>query len=108
MSVFLLPAYSKQHLQLHPGFQVSTAGALNVGVYEGVATFAQLKQHGDSGLGALEGLDGEMVVFDGKVYQIKNDGVAYPIADDVKTPFAAVTFFRKERPLRLTGRMTYQ
>ncbi len=42
------------------------------------------------------------------VYQIKNDGVAYAVADEMKTPFAVVTFFRNERSLRLSGRTTYQ
>ena len=107
-AVGVLPAYSQQFLQPHPGFQVSTLGALNVGVYEGAATLAELKPHGDFGLGTLEGLDGEMVILNGKFYQIRTDGVAYPLADNSKTPFSAVTFFRRERSLRLTGPMTYR
>lgn len=104
----MLPVYSQQHLQLPLGFQVSTFGALNIGVYEGAATLAELKQHGNFGLGTFEGLDGEMVVLNGKAYQIKMDGVAYPVSDKAKTPFSAVTFFRSERSLRLTGQTTYQ
>ena len=108
LAVSVLPAYSQQFLQPHRGFQVSTLGALNVGVYEGAAKIAELKPHGDFGLGTLEGLDGEMVILNGKFYQIKADGVAYPVADNSKTPFSAVTFFRRERSLRLTGLLTYQ
>lgn len=67
----VLPAYSQQVLQPHLGFQVSILGALNAGLYEGVATFAQLKQHGDFGLGTVDGLDGKMVALDRKFYQIK-------------------------------------
>ena len=93
----VLPVYSQQRLQPHSGFQVSTLGALNVGVYEGATTFAKLKHHGNFGLGTLEGLDGEMVILNGKTYQIKTDGVAYPVADEVKTPFSTVTFFHGER-----------
>lgn len=106
--VSVLPAYSQQVLQTHQGFQVSTLGALNMGVYEGAATFAQLKQHGDFGLGTFEGLDGEMVGLDGKFYQVKSDGVAYPVVDEMKTPLSVVTFFHKERSLRLNGQMNYQ
>jgi acetolactate decarboxylase len=91
------PVSSQQHIQPHSGFQISTAGALNVGVYEGAATLADLKPHGDFGLGTIEGLDGEMVILNGKFYQIKADGVAYPLTDDVTTPFSVVTFFRQER-----------
>jgi acetolactate decarboxylase len=108
LAVSVLPAYSQQSFQPHLGFQVSTLGALNIGVYEGAATLAELKPHGDFGLGTFEGLDGEMVVLNGKFYQIKTDGVAYPVADEVRTPFSAVTFFHGERSLRLTGQMTYQ
>lgn len=104
----VLPAYSQQPLQPHPGFQVSTLGALNVGVYEGAATLGELKRYGDFGLGTFEGLDGEMVVLNGKVYQIKTDGAAYPVVDTVRTPFSAVTFFRRERSLRLAGQLTYE
>ncbi|MBV9385013.1 MAG: acetolactate decarboxylase [Chroococcidiopsidaceae cyanobacterium CP_BM_ER_R8_30] len=106
--VSVLPVYSQQFLQSHTGFQISTLGALNVGVYQGATTIAELKPHGDFGLGTLEKLDGEMVILDGKFYQIKTDGVAYPVTDNSKTPFSAVTFFRRERSLHLTGKMTYQ
>lgn len=108
LAVSVLPASSQQRLQPHLGFQVSTSRALNVGVYEGAATLAELKRYGDFGLGTFEGLDGEMVVLNGKFYQIKTDGVAYPVADEVRTPFSAVTFFRREQSLRLPGQMTYQ
>jgi acetolactate decarboxylase len=108
LALRILPAYSNQILQPQTGFQVSTLTALNAGVYQGSATVAQLKQHGDFGLGTFEGLDGEMVVLNGKVYQIKADGVADAVADNVKTPFYTVTSFRKDRSLPLTGQMTYQ
>ena len=104
----VLPAYSQQVFQHDSGFQVSTFGALNVGVYEGAATLAHLKQHGNFGLGTFEGLDGEMVGLDGKFYQVKTDGVAYPVTNEMKTPFSTVTFFRRERSLRLNGQMNYQ
>jgi acetolactate decarboxylase len=108
LAISVLPAYSKQILQPQTGFQVSTLAALNAGVYQGSATVAQLKQHGDFGLGTFDGLDGEMVVLNGSVYQVKADGVADVVADNVKTPFYTVTSFRKERSLSLTGQMTYQ
>lgn len=107
ISISVLPAYSQQIIQHHQGFQVSTLEALNNGVYEGAANFGELKAQGNFGLGTFEGLDGELVVLDGKFYQIKTDGVAYPVRDEMQTPFASVTFFRRERSLRLSSR-TYQ
>jgi acetolactate decarboxylase len=49
-SINFFPAYAQQKLQRHSGYQVSTLGALNVGVYEGTATIGELKEHGDFGL----------------------------------------------------------
>ncbi len=73
--------------------QVSTIDAILGGVYDGVISYGELRGYGDFGIGTFSGLDGEMLAFDGDYYQIKADGVAYPVADTLKTPFAAVTFF---------------
>lgn len=67
--------------------------ALAEGLYVEDTTIAQLKQHGDFGLGTFNYLDGEMVILDGKVYQIRSDGKVYDVGDDERSPFACVTFF---------------
>jgi len=92
----------------HPGhrntntvFQVSTLGALMEGVYDGDITYGGVKKHGDFGLGTFEHLDGEMVAFDGTVYQIRVDGKVYPVPDAMKTPFAVMTFFEADRTLHV-------
>jgi len=74
-------------------FQTSTFDALDKGVAEGEVTIKNLKQHGDFGIGTFNAVDGEMVVLDGNCYQIKMDGVAYPVDDSMKTPFSFVTSF---------------
>lgn len=56
-------------------------------------TIDQIKEHGDFGLGTFNYLDGEMVILDGEVFQIRSDGKVYAIGDDEKSPFACVTFF---------------
>jgi acetolactate decarboxylase len=78
--------------------QWSTINALLKGHYEGVATLGEIKQHGDFGLGTFEALDGEMILLDGKVYQVDEHGVIREPGDAVRTPFAAVTFFNKGKP----------
>jgi acetolactate decarboxylase len=89
-------------------FQYSTFDALFAGLYEGGLTMAELKKRGDFGLGTFNNLDGEMVVLDGKVYQLKTDGKVYPVADTMKTPLAAVTFFKagQTRPIPKAGNFT--
>lgn len=79
--------------------QVSTIDALLEGVYDGAMTFGELETYGDFGLGTFNALDGEMLAFDGKFYQVKMDGVAYPVPDDMTTPFAVVTFFDEDMSL---------
>ncbi len=78
-------------------FQYSTLGSLMAGVYDGELSFAELKDHGDFGLGTFNTLDGEMIEIDHQIYQVKADGVVYPVADDVKTPFSVVTYFEADQ-----------
>jgi acetolactate decarboxylase len=78
-------------------FQVSTSTALVEGVYGGVVTIAELKQHGSFGLGTFDGLDGEMLALDGHFYQVLGDGTVREARDDARVPFAVVTEFRAER-----------
>lgn len=82
-------------------FQYSTIDALLAGLYDGGLTMAELKKHGDFGLGTFNALDGEMVVLDGQVFQVKSDGMANATEDNVKTPFAAVTFFTPRQSLSI-------
>jgi len=74
-------------------FQTSTISALLEGAYDGQTTVRELKTRGDFGLGTFDALDGEMVVLDGEVYQVRADGRVVVPPDETTTPFAAVTFF---------------
>lgn len=77
--------------------QVSTITALSEGVFEGNLSVGELKKMGDFGLGTFDGLDGEMIELDGNVYQIRDDGIAYPVRNSMKTPFSVVTSFDMDR-----------
>ena len=68
--------------------------ALVEGLYREDTTIADILARGDFGLGTFNDLDGEMVVLDGQVYQLRSDGIAYAVTSDTRTPFACVTFFR--------------
>jgi len=82
-------------------FQVSTSTALVEGVYGGVVTIGELKQHGSFGLGTFDGLDGEMLALDGHFYRVLGDGTVRDAGDDARVPFAVVTEFRAEREFTL-------
>lgn len=82
-------------------FQVSTIDALLQGVFDGFFAFEALKTHGDFGIGTFDSLDGEMVALDGDYYQIKADGVAYPVRDDMTSPFSTVTHFEADQTIEI-------
>jgi acetolactate decarboxylase len=89
--------------QPHVLFQASTIGALLDGAYEGDLSFAELAEHGDLGIGTLNGLDGEMIALDGSFYRADVDGVISEIEPSVRTPFAVVTEFEPLIDVRLGG-----
>jgi acetolactate decarboxylase len=89
-------------------FQVSTINALLNGDYHGEITFGELKRYGDFGIGTFDGLDGEMIGLEGRFYQIKSDGVAYPVPDSMTTPFAVVTVFDNDKIVSLQAGMDYE
>jgi acetolactate decarboxylase len=82
-------------------YQAYIFNALLERVYDGEISVKDLKQHGDFGIGTYNGLDGEMIGLDGDFYQIDMDGVAHRVDDSMKTPFAAVTFFKPDRTASL-------
>ena len=87
-------------------FQASTIAALLEGRYDGDVTFGQLAAQGDTGLGTLNGLDGEMVALDGEFFRADVNGVITPIPPEEKTPFAVVVEFDPDRTIELPGRLT--
>ena len=74
-------------------YQVSLLQSLTQGYYDGIIKVSELKGHGDTGIGTFEGVNGEMIVIDGKVYQALGDGTVQEAADDETVPFSNVTFF---------------
>lgn len=82
-------------------YQTSLMSALLSGVYEGETTMADLLKRGDFGLGTFNELDGEMIAFNSKVYQLRSDGSARAASPQQKTPFAVMTWFKPQYRLRI-------
>ena len=80
-------------MPIHTLFQVSTSGALVAGVYSGAVDVKTILDHGDFGLGTFANLEGEMVVLDGRVYQVQGSGRVSEAPPDAEAPFAVVTHF---------------
>jgi acetolactate decarboxylase len=83
--------------------QTSTIDALLVGAYDGTMTCGELLTHGDCGIGTFDRLDGEMVVLDGCVYQVKADGKIYRPPAAMTTPFASVCAFAPDIVVAVTN-----
>lgn len=71
-------------------YQVSTLQALALGYTRPVVTVQELMEHGDTGLGTFENVDGEMIILDGICYQAKQDGSIIRSEDSSGVPFAVV------------------
>jgi len=93
-----LALFAAAALPAHAGeiYQISTISSLLAGGYDGDTTVAELLRHGGFGLGTFNGVDGEMMVLDGRVYRGTIDGRAHAVADSALTPFAVVVAFRPQ------------
>ena len=73
--------------------QTGTMEALAAGDYAGRASCAAVLRQGDFGLGTFDGLNGEMAILDGVIYQVTVDGVVHRAKPGQTTPFAQVVRF---------------
>ena len=88
-------------------YQLSSMAALKSGVYDGFKTYADVKRHGDFGIGTFEAINGEMIELDGTVYQVRTDGHVYTPDDSTQTCYATVTFFDDDKTIPLEQPMDY-
>lgn len=81
----------------HRLFQISTSVALVEGAYKEGISSRILANHGNFGLGTFPNLDGEMVILDGVIYQVRGDGTVHARTDDFPVPFAVITQFEPDQ-----------
>lgn len=74
--------------------QISVINSLMIGRYEGGVPISELLKSGNFGVGTFDHLDGELIVLDGEVYQVRGeDGKVVEVGADRSTPFAVITPF---------------
>jgi acetolactate decarboxylase len=104
-AVAMLAALCSTQKMTAPGFktentdrvyQYSLFTALANSIYDGTLTVAGVKTKGDMGLGTYNGLDGEMIVNNGKVYQFPASGKVTMPDDKTLVPFTVVKFFQPD------------
>ena len=98
-----------RHRELRPAtrrhelFQTSTIEALLGGAFDGDVSLSEILQHGDLGLGTLNGLDGELIVIDGQAWKANRDCRLIPAPGSSRTPYAVVVPFSPGPPVTLRG-----
>jgi acetolactate decarboxylase len=85
-------------------YQVSTLQALALGYTKAVITVRELLEHGDTGLGTYEDVNGEMIAMDGHCYQAKGDGSVAVADPETGVPFCAVAKLLGEREFEMTDK----
>ena len=82
-------------------FQVSTLQALAMGYSRTVISVAELLEHGDTGLGTYEDVNGEMILLSGRPYRADENGSIEEVDGTAGVPFCAVTFLQNVEPVAL-------
>jgi len=88
-------------------FQVSPFNTFSQGNYDGAVTYGELAEHGDFGIGTLNGLNGEMIALDGVFYQVPVEGAPRQIDSSEMTPYATVTFFEADQTSHVDDAVNY-
>ncbi len=87
----------------HRAVQAGTIDALMAGDYDGDASLGELLRLGDTGIGTVQHLGGELIILDGVPWLIDADGAISELSLDVRTPFAVACLFRPETTLEITS-----
>ncbi|MCC7117970.1 MAG: acetolactate decarboxylase [Anaerolineales bacterium] len=82
--------------------------ALVEGIYEQNIPLAEIKKHGDLGLGTFNDLDGEMMMVDGEIFRVGSDGKVNQVTDEsIRTPFACAVKFEPATNEALNEELSY-
>jgi acetolactate decarboxylase len=91
----------------HELFQTSTIEALLGGAFDGDVLLSEILQHGDLGLGTLNGLDGELIVIGGQAWKANADCTLVGAHRSSRTPYAVVVPFAPGLPVMLRGPLAH-
>ncbi|KRM36094.1 alpha-acetolactate decarboxylase [Agrilactobacillus composti DSM 18527 = JCM 14202] len=83
-------------------YQHGTLALLVPGLLTGTLTIGELLEHGDYGIGTLQGLDGELTLVDGVGYLAQSDGNVVTVDPKETVPFANAHFQRATDKLEHT------
>ncbi|MCK1203233.1 acetolactate decarboxylase [Streptococcus uberis] len=92
-------------------FQHNTLASLMAGLYKGTLPLEKLLEHGDLGIGTLDGIDGELIICDGKAYQAIGTGQQAEVIElsgNETVPYAAIVNHRADQRFDLNEPMDHE
>ena len=102
------PGYAQVSEPKGTMFQVSTVTGLERGFFYPVTNVGQMRQHGDIGVGAFEGMEGELLIIDGQAYNAMYDGKVVPVPDNSPIVYGAAAFLTANRTESLQNISSYE
>ncbi|MBP7651850.1 acetolactate decarboxylase [Candidatus Dependentiae bacterium] len=87
--------------------QISTIYTLLQGEYDGLIEIRELLKNGNTGIGTFHKLDGEMIMLDGIVYQVKYNGYAVIPDSNITTPLAVTTNFNSDKKIDIANKTDF-
>jgi acetolactate decarboxylase len=66
-------------------------------IYDGTLTAGELKEKGTIGLGSYNGLDGELIMLDGILYEALGNGQVIIVNDTTKIAYANTAFYTQDK-----------
>lgn len=87
-------------------YQYSTMGALVGGMFEGQFKMKDVLETGNYGIGTMDGLNGELIILEGKPYLIESTGTVRAVQHEELTPFASVMHFEPTKTLHFNEALT--
>lgn len=89
-------------------YQYSVLAGLNNSNFSGDLTIKELKTKGDLGVGTYSDLAGELVMVDGKVYQVIETGEVREAPLELTTPYVTTTFFVRDSSFQENQLVNYE
>ena len=89
-------------------YQVATLQSLLMGNYYASVPYSELLTLADTGIGAFEGMNGEMITLDGVVYQADADGNIRKAPEDAAAPYCCMAKFSPEHSAELSDCPDYE
>lgn len=83
-------------------YQYGIAESFLGGLFRGGLPVSELKKNGNFGIAAPNLVDGEVIMYQGKVYQTRSNGKTTLMSDTARVPLAFVCFFKPDTSFRIS------